>query len=297
MPGRHVSAQLVVRARLVGHHVGNESPVEHGGEDVGRVPQQADGERPTRRSRLARHAHGPVQSAALRVEVAGFEPPRDPPCVDLHADHDPAVHRDRERLRAAHAAQTGAHHDAARERGAELLLRERGEGLVGALQDALGADVDPRAGGHLAVHHQALSLQLAEVLPVRPSRHEVGVGDHDPGRHPVRAEHAHGLARLHEEGFVVREVQQRAHDGVEAVPIARCPSRSAVDHEPVGVLGVLGIEVVAEHAQGRFLQPPPAGDRPAARRPHRPGAAAPHAQVAENPVLRRHRTEPPRRRV
>ena len=28
------------------------------------------------------------------------------------------------------------------------------EGLVGALNDALGADIDPRPGGHLAVHHQ-----------------------------------------------------------------------------------------------------------------------------------------------
>ena len=39
------------------------------------------------------------------------------------------------------------------------------EGLVGALHDALAADVDPRAGRHLAVHHQALAVELVEVLP------------------------------------------------------------------------------------------------------------------------------------
>ena len=46
-----------------------------------------------------------------------------------------------------------------------------GEGI--ALEDALGADVDPRAGRHLAVHHQALTLKLVKVLPGRPAPHEV----------------------------------------------------------------------------------------------------------------------------
>ena len=40
--------------------------------------------------------------------------------------------------------------------------------LVGALQDALGADVDPRAGGHLAVHGQAELLEPAELRPGGP---------------------------------------------------------------------------------------------------------------------------------
>ena len=40
-----------------------------------------------------------------------------------------------------------------------------GEGFVGALHDSLAADVDPGAGGHLAVHHQALSFELVEIPP------------------------------------------------------------------------------------------------------------------------------------
>jgi hypothetical protein len=55
--------------------------------------------------------------------------------------------------------------------------RHRAEGLVRALQDALRADVDPRAGRHLAVHGEPLPLQLAEHLPRRPARHQVAVGD------------------------------------------------------------------------------------------------------------------------
>ena len=51
------------------------------------------------------------------------------------------------------------------------------EGLIGALHDALRADVDPRAGGHLAVHHQPFFIQLVEMVPGRPMRHQVRVGD------------------------------------------------------------------------------------------------------------------------
>ena len=57
-----------------------------------------------------------------------------------------------------------------RERAAEVLPRRLGERLVRALQDPLGPDVDPGAGGHLAVHHQTRPLELAEVVPGRPAR-------------------------------------------------------------------------------------------------------------------------------
>ena len=68
---------------------------------------------------------------------------------------------------------------------AEVGPSRLGEGLVGALKDALGADVDPGPGRHLAVHHQAAALQVPEVLPGGPVRHQVGVGD----------EHARRVAR------------------------------------------------------------------------------------------------------
>ena len=57
--------------------------------------------------------------------------------------------------RSAHPAQPGGQRDRAGQRAAEPLRGDRGERLVGALQDALGADVDPRAGRHLAEHRQA----------------------------------------------------------------------------------------------------------------------------------------------
>jgi len=55
----------------------------------------------------------------------------------------------------------------------EFVERARREGLVRALDDSLSADVRPSPGGHLAVHDEALGLQLVELLPCGPSWDEV----------------------------------------------------------------------------------------------------------------------------
>ena len=63
-----------------------------------------------------------------------------------------------------------------------MLAADLDEGLVGALHDALRADIDPRARGHLAVHHQALAIELVEIVESRPMRYDVGIGDQDARR-------------------------------------------------------------------------------------------------------------------
>ena len=95
---------------------------------------------------------------------------------------------------------------------AVVLAAGFGEGLVGALHDALAADVDPAAGRHLAVHHQALAVELVEVLPGRPLRHEVRVGDQHARRVGMRLEHADRLARLDQQRLVVVQLAQRGED-------------------------------------------------------------------------------------
>ena len=99
------------------------------------------------------------------------------------------------------------------------------EGLVGALHDALAADVDPRAGGHLAVHHQALAVELVEVLPRRPLRHQVRVGDQHARRIDVRAEHADRLARLHQQRLVVLRARAGVEDAPRSSPSCAPPCR------------------------------------------------------------------------
>ena len=152
---------------------------------------------------LLDHRERLVEVFGLRVEVAGLQPHLDAARLALDGEARGAGHRRRERLRAAHAAEAGGQDPAAGEIAAIVLAADLDEGLVGALHDALAADVDPRAGRHLAVHHQALAIELVEVVPGRPVRHEVRVGDQHARRVGVGAEDADRLARLDEQRLVV----------------------------------------------------------------------------------------------
>ena len=137
----------------------------------------------------------------------------------------------------------------------KCLSGRTGKRLVGALQDALGADVDPASGGHLAVHHQPGLIELVEGLPVGPVRHQVGVGDQHARRERVGLQHRHRLAGLHQQGLVVFQAVEDLHDLVKALPIAGRLAAPAVDDQVFGVLGHLGVEVVHQHAFGGFLNP------------------------------------------
>ncbi len=194
------------------------------------------------------------------VHVADVEPSPGARLVDLDDDAHAFVHRHRHRLGAAHPAQTGGQRDGPAQRPAEMLAGGLGERLVRPLQDALRPDVDPRARGHLAVHHQPVALELAEDLPGRPLADEVRVGDEHPRRPGMRPDDPDRLARLDEQRLVVLESAELADDGVEGLPRARGAAGAAVDDEVVGVLGDLRIEVVHEHPEGRFLRPAAAGE-------------------------------------
>ena len=215
---------------------------------------------------------GVRETVRLLVEIASLEPAFDPLGVDLDAQRHALVHRHGERLRAAHSAQAGRQRDGPGERAAEAATRDLREALVGALDDSLAADVDPRAGGHLAVHRESERLEPAELVPGRPLPHQVRVRDQHARRPLVRAEHTHGLARLDEQRLVTAERAQRAHQCVEGLPGARRPTRPAVDHELVRPLGNLGVEIVHEHPERRLLGPIAAGELRAAGGAHGPRA-------------------------
>jgi hypothetical protein len=129
------------------------------------------------------------------------------------------------------------------------------ECLVSTLDDALATDVNPRAGCHLAEHHQALPVELAEVLPVRPRRDEIGIGNQDARRIRVRFEYAYRLARLHQQCLVARKPSERRDDGVEAIPVAGRLADAAVNHQVFRSLRDFRVEIVHDHAQRRLGQP------------------------------------------
>ena len=76
-------------------------------------------------------------------------------------------------LRPAHAAKPAGQHPFAGQITVIMLPCGLGKGLIGALNDALATDVNPRSRRHLAVHHQAFFIELIEVVPSRPMGHKV----------------------------------------------------------------------------------------------------------------------------
>ena len=147
-----------------------------------------------------------------------------------------------------------------------MLAAELGKCFVRALNDALAADVDPGASRHLAVHHQPLAIERVEILPGRPVRHEVGVGDQHARCVDMGAEHANRLAGLHQKRFVALEPLQGRGDTVEAVPVSRGAADAAIDHQFVGSLRHVRVEVVHQHPQRGFGEPAFCGQRGPMRR-------------------------------
>ena len=156
---------------------------------------------------------GPGDSASAGIvgqpiDVADLEASLRPRRVDLDRQADALVHRHRERLGAAHPAQPRREHDPPAQRPAEVLARELREGLVRALEDPLGPDVDPGARGHLAVHHQPGPLELPEVRPSSPtSRRGSSWRCRTRGAHSCVRSTPTGLPDLDEQGLVVGEAR------------------------------------------------------------------------------------------
>ena len=123
-----------------------------------------------------------------------FETTLDPLRVDIEAEKRAVVHRGRERLCPSippnPPVTTRRPVRSSVPKCWRPCLRK---GFIGALEDALGANVDPRARGHLPVHHEALLLQFSKVIPRGPLAHEVRVRDQDARRILMRSHNPHGF--------------------------------------------------------------------------------------------------------
>ena len=274
-----VAVDQVVGGGLVGHQVGADAALVRRqtraprqlGQDVGGIAQQADGYRFFLGGVALDAGQRVVQIGGLLVQVAAAQPKIDTALLALDVERASPGKGGRERLRTAHAAQASGQEPTAGQITAVVLAAGLDKSLVSALHDALAADVDPAAGGHLAVHHQALAVELVKMLPGGPLGHQVGVGDQHPRGINMGAEHTHRLARLHQQRLVIAQRFQAGQDGLKTVPVAGGLADAAVDHQRLGVLGHFGVEVVLQHAVGGLGQPAAAGQRAAARRTHHPG--------------------------
>ncbi len=275
---------------LVGHDVDVDAAADQLGEHLGRVAGEPDRQRAALAPGGVQPAQRVVQVGGALVQVAAPDPALDPLDVDLDAERRAVEHRDGQRLGAAHAAQAGGHHQPPGQRSVKALAGRRGERLVRPLEDPLTPDVDPGARGHLAVHDQPGRVEPAELVPVGPVRHQVGVGDQHARRVLVGLEHRHRLARLNEQRLVVAEALELGHDRVVARPVARRLADAAVDDQLGRVLGHVRMEVVLKHAQGGFLLPALAAQRRGAHAALASGAPSCARQLS------RHAVPPPARR-
>ena len=262
----------VVRAGLVGHQIGlaaaRPRTARQLRQHIGRIAEQADGNRLAARTMRFDQGQRIVQIARLLVEVARAQAKINARLLAFDDQRAGAREARRQRLRAAHAAEPRAQDPAPRPRTAIVLASGLGKRLVGTLHNALAADVDPAACRHLAVHEQAFTVQFIEMLPVGPGRHQVGVGQQHTRSARVRLEYPHRLAGLDEQCLVGFQCLERGKDLVIAGPVARGAANPAVDHQRLRVLGHLRIEVVLNHPVGSLGQPILAIQLAAARRAH-----------------------------
>ena len=219
---RQIAVDRIVGRGLVGDRVGPDAAPDHLGQDLGGIAEQADRDRHRAR---AQHVERLVDRGRALVEIAGLEALLDPALLAFDGDAMGAGHHRGERLGAAHAAEARGQDPAAAQIAVIMLAAHFGEGLVGALNDALRADVDPGAGRHLAVHHQALAIEFVEMVPGRPFRHQVGIGDQHAGRVRVGAEDADRLARLDQQRLVVLRAAAASRRSCRSSPSRAPPGR------------------------------------------------------------------------
>ena len=272
-----VDAHREIRQRVVGRVWSVTMSIggalgEHPRQQLGGVAEQADGERPAGVTGLDGELEGVLQAVGLHVEVPVLDAALDRAGVESMQIATPSF-----MVTASGWAPPMPPRPAVRvivpgQRAAELLGGDGGEGLVGALEDALGADVDPRTGGHLPVHGQPEDLQATELLPVGPVADEVGVGDEDARGPLVGLHDADRPAGLDQHRLVLLQGPERADHGVEGAPVAGRLAGAAVDDELVGVLGDLRVEVVLQHPQGGFLLPSQGAQFRTARRSYGAGS-------------------------
>src|ERR1019366_5847034 len=114
-----------------------------------------------------------IEACRLYIKVARLEALRDSARLAFDREHRCSGHRRSERLRTAHAAEPCRQNPLPREIPAIVAPTQFHERFVGSLHDALRANVDPGSRGHLSIHHEPLPIELREMLPGGPMRHEI----------------------------------------------------------------------------------------------------------------------------
>ena len=174
---RQISIYEIVRRSLIRHEIGPDitsaRALHQLRNKLGRVPKQRDGYG----APFGRVARNPCECVfkvrRLFVDVPCSQPVIDATLLAFDVERTCTGKRGREWLRATHTTKSSGQNPSANETAIKVLAPRFDKRFVGALHDALTADVNPRTGRHLAVHHQAFAIKLVKVLPRGPFWHKV----------------------------------------------------------------------------------------------------------------------------
>ena len=202
--GWQVAVAGVVGGGLVGHDVRPCAAGHHGGEHVGGVAQQPDGDGPSFGDRRGDRRQGTVEVVDHQVDAAGGPEFREFRGIGLHHQGGQLQHPRRDRLGGAHASQPRGEDPTVRGGGLpEVLFQGGAQQLVGASKHALPADVLP--GGGRQPTPDRLVFRQAGVEPLLGGPVPHGVvhrRDHHRGG-GVGVQHRHGPSGLEHQGLVL----------------------------------------------------------------------------------------------
>ena len=170
---RHITIERIVRARLICQYVGNHAAFDDFRQDVGAVPDETDRNRLPIFARCVDQLERLVKRPRDLIAITAFQSLLDARWIDIHSEKDGAVHGGGERLRATHSAQAAGQNEFSFKRPAEMFAACGRKSLKRTLHDSLAADVNPRAGGHLAIHGQSQALEAIEFGIVRPQPDQI----------------------------------------------------------------------------------------------------------------------------
>ena len=138
---------------LISENVGNDSAISQFGNDVGAIAHQpyrnifffTDGVLENSQRLIKRRDH--------EIAVAGLETFLNAIRINVNSEECCAGHGCSERLSSAHTTHSTANDELSGEVAAKMFFACGRERLEGALDYSLRSDINPRAGGHLAIHH------------------------------------------------------------------------------------------------------------------------------------------------
>ena len=259
----HIPIDQIMGRGLVGDDIGHDAAPVDLGVNFGSIAHQTNRGGALVSDRLLYHLQRGIEVRRDGFEIADLLALAGAFGIDIDTEDRRPRHAPGQRLRPAHAAEPGRQDEAPRQAAVEAVLGDAHENLIGALNDALAADVLPGARRQPAPADQPLFLQLIEHLGLGPLPDNVAIGHDHQRRLGVGFEQANRLAGLDDQRLILVHPEQGFDNGLVARPIARRLAERGINDQLIGVFA--DTQNIFQQAQQRLLPPPLGAQLRAAR--------------------------------